>query len=191
MKPLLFFAALAFASTAAYGQRKAVFLEWGMPFHGIGLSLDSRLSSHSLWGYRVGLGWSHTVKENTSYRNDREHGFAVPIEMNYLSGRGRHHWEGAAGLTVGYYWLRRCECHQWGPVYSSFSWDHYVSNSVYDDHSYRSLGYYIYANIGYRYQTDRGLMLRVGITFNSGSGGYYKVYQDESISPYLGMGYTF
>ena len=52
-------------------------------------------------------------------------------------------------------------------------------------------GWYAYGNVGYRFHTKRGFLLRLGSLVGFGGGDHTPYRQSWSIRPYLSLGYTF
>ena len=166
------------------------------------LNFDSRLRGHSGWGYRVGIGYNRYKDEsycllasgNTSWWNGRTvrtQGVSVPLEVNYLLGRRQHKFEAGAGVALGIF-RERVHLHtlqrEWWTDENDTEWMQEKESDNYQ-HS-RHFGYYAYVNVGYRLQTHRGFLLRLGTALGYG-GDEHTPYRDEwSLRPYAALGYT-
>ena len=57
--------------------------------------------------------------------------------------------------------------------------------------SRNTFGYYIFLNIGYRYQRESGFMFRAGVSPSFNFGDKYGLRKTPLLYPYLSFGYTF
>lgn len=154
----------------------------------IGISYDCRIRPGSPFGYRAGISYIEgTAEQNLSlghgpvYQSTtRMRGFAIPAEVNCILGKRKSKFEVAFGLNLGLYSAEETQYYD-HDVFPSHDYSHYKAST--------SFGYYLYSNIGYRYQRKNGFMLRVGVT-PSFSFGPHGVGKYPLLYPYLSMGYT-
>ena len=106
----------------------------------IGLSYDSRLNPTSNWGYRVGISYYKNGNSKLTGSNSNSAIFS-PLEINYLLGKKKSKLELGVGTSLGLY-----------KENTSFAG------------SQKIFGYYLFSNIGYRYQAKKGLLFRTGIS---------------------------
>jgi hypothetical protein len=135
---------------------QSVYLEVGGPGLALTVNYDSRFGHRrNGWGYRVGAGYFATDGNNV---------FSIPLQVNYLFGKGRSLIEVGGGTT--------------------FLNSHGNSNGktfVFD----RVTGFIGTATIGYRYQPEeRGINIRIG---------FVPIFYDEGIIAAGGVsvGYNF
>ena len=57
--------------------------------------------------------------------------------------------------------------------------------------SRNTFGYYIFLNIGYRYQRESCFMFRAGVSPSFNFGDKYELRKTPLLYPYLSFGYTF
>ena len=62
----------------------------------VGASYDARFKGDSGLGFAVGVGYGFGIGNWYEI-----HGVGVPVEINYLTGRGKHHFEIGAGMSNG------------------------------------------------------------------------------------------
>ena len=204
---LLLLALLALALPAS-AQRPSVMLDVQVkPLPSLGISYDARFRPNSPWGYRVGLGFAHgsTTKADLprvaalvpafrpadhfdaplSYRSSMT-GSYVPLEVNFLPGRGPLRFECALGITAGLFG-------------SNEQAEVQLPEGLQSKEEKRTLGSFsVYSNLGLRYQTDRGLMFRLGVTpeimpteTRRAPSSSMDLLYPFLLSAYLSVGYTF
>ncbi|MFC2490170.1 MAG: hypothetical protein ACFNVK_08775, partial [Prevotella sp.] len=99
--------------------------------------------------------------------------------VNYLIGNGRHHGEIGIGISYG--------------LYSCMYHDKAGREVQYD-----TSGSFGFLDLGYRYQSEKGIMVRVGLS----PGVALKAYDESGLKnkgvnraavfyPYVGIGYNF
>ena len=154
----------------------------------VGINFDARFSNSPL-GYRVGVAYTiGDIGESDSsdcMQNNDIRGVNVPLELNYLTGSfdKKSHLELGIGVNVGLY--EHSEGHSLecgGPSEPSTI----EKNTM--------LGYFIFGNVGYRYQKPKGFLFRVGISpkFDlGGKSGIDSYVGILSFIPYLSFGYSF
>ena len=148
----------------------------------IGINYDRRFNGHDGLGFRVGLGYGYSESSSFLVGSYNIHGIAAPIEINYLLGKRRHQLELGFGASLGYY---REKLHA-SYVQVPYGNDNYGSYDMTYKHS--TFGYFMYGNIGYRLQTNRGFQFRIGLTPSINFGDKYCL-QREKFYPYLSFGW--
>lgn len=211
-----FIALLLLLTTAAWGTEQGDSVNLVPSFRGtakalsveiggtnlIGLTYDSRFRGNRGWGYRVGLGYNRDVDKmrlaysladgSTEVRiHSTASGFGIPLEINYLAGRRLHQFEVGAGTTLGFY-KEKYETSKLTASEEGEGSDR-TTTVTYEEHSSeeKHFGWYVYGNVGYRFHTKRGFLLRLGMVGGCGGGEETPYRQSWSIRPYLSLGYTF
>lgn len=167
--------------------QRTIYAEIGGAAIPIGINYDSRFREDSRWGYRIGVAYMKDMKEFQMYRGldiERISGMNIPMEINYLIGRKgtKNKLELGAGLNLGFYNEE---------IGYQEDWD--IDNEVITDSRFM-VGYFMFANIGYRLQPRNGFLFRVGVIpiFDFGWKGSIANYVNVSMFiPYLGFGYAF
>ena len=156
----------------------------------VGINYDSRFKGKHGLGYRVGVGYGYSETSTIASSSYALQGIAVPIEINYLFGQGRHKLELGFGTSLGYYYEK---CHVWtsvgpapgdvsgGPPYFGYSY-------YYKKVTHNSFGYFVFGNIGYRLQTNRGFLFRAGFTPSFNFGDQYGIHR-KWYYPYVSFGW--
>ena len=169
-------------------QAQAIYLEFAGASIPIGINYDSRFPD-SRFGYRVGIAYTigsmGEMFEDNCMKDEEIRGFNVPVELNCLFGNSRKksHLELGVGVNMGLYEHSEgysLECG--GPADPSTI----EKNTMF--------GYFLFGNIGYRYQKAKGFLFRLGISpkFDLGDKNGIGSYVDIlSIIPYLSFGYSF
>lgn len=156
-----------------------------------GINYDMRFCGNSGFGFRVGVGFGYYTSNDFFLPTSVcEPGVAFPIEVNYLLGRGNHKLELGLGSSLGCYWVDKLKGMDFyaGPGMPARS-AHY---------DYANFGYMMFANIGYRYQPIKGLMLRIGLTpafsfsekFETGNRRSNHRLEHPWLSPFIGIGWS-
>lgn len=157
----------------------------------VGINFDSRLWGNRGWGYRVGVGYTHGSQngyfvENKSsiltlYPGDsRLNGVCLPLEVNYLVGKKRNKLEIGLGGNLGLYH----EKYEYTMPTSTAG--EYVTRHERDNR----FGYFLYGNVGYRFQPVKGFVFRIGITPSFNFGDRHSI-DRHWLYPYVGFGYSF
>lgn len=152
------------------------------------LNYDSRFRPGSVFGYRVGIGFT-----DGSYRNAfGDHildfkGVSVPLEVNAIMGKRKSKFELGIGIVPSI--LKRAEYqweHQW-----SVDDDGYIIYDTYNEIEKRGTRVNImgFMNVGYRYQRQSGFFMRVGLSFLMGDIKCSPV-DGLTCTPYIAFGYT-
>lgn len=159
---------------------KAVYVEAFGASTMFGVNYDSRFKYNWGWGYRVGLSYAYSSHESF-WMSGSTNGISVPLEINYLFGKRRSKFEVGAGVSLGYY----------KENYDYIEFTH-------EDGSYakttpksrNSFGYFVFFDIGYRFQPIKGFDFRVGITPSFNFGDKRGITRACGL-PYLSFGYAF
>ena len=193
MRKIALLCLLLLCITQLRAQRSAVSVGWEPAFQGFGVSFDRRVAPKSHWGYRVGVGYTN-YKGLPQY-NYREQGITVPLDLNFLAGGSTT----CSKLLSALPWLtsnirtkrRTKRSHETGcdyPGRRKYQLSH--------EYSHRYFGRFtqlFHLSAGYRFQMDKGLILRAGLSMYD---GFHEVFyfgneDDEHLRPYLSIGYTF
>ena len=145
----------------------------------IGINYDRRFRGNDGLGFRVGVGYGYSESNYFMFLSSHIHGIAVPLEVNYLLGKGRHKLELGLGASLGYY----SETYYLDAAYVPEGMSQY-------NYTLRrnTFGYFMYGNIGYRLQTKRGFQFRVGVTPSVNFGDKYCLHR-EWFYPYVSFGW--
>ena len=156
----------------------------------VGINYDSRFKGNYGLGYRVGVGYGYSETSTIASSSYALQGIAVPIEINYLFGKDRHKLELGLGTSLGYYYEK---CHvlttvgpapgdvSGGPPYFGYA-------DYYKKVTHNSFGYFVFGNIGYRLQTNRGFLFRAGFTPSFNFGDQYGIHR-KWYYPYVSFGW--
>lgn len=156
----------------------------------VGINYDSRFKGTHGLGYRVGIGYGYG--RNSGWFDESIKGVGVPLELNYLLGKKNSKLELGFGASLGIYCVKEEVAY-----YNDVEWysDWYntyekVSESYYYTSSGCQFGYFLFGDIGYRYQRTSGFMFRIGVSpsFNWGEKHGITKY---ILYPYLGFGWSF
>ena len=145
----------------------------------IGLNYDRRFKGNDGLGFRVGLGYGYSESSYFMFLSHSIHDIAIPLEINYLLGKGRHKLELGLGANIGYY----NETYYLDKAYVPQGMSQYnytLKRSTF--------GYFMYGNIGYRLQTNRGFQFRIGLTPSFNFGDKYGLHR-EWYYPYVSFGW--
>ena len=163
--------AVAQRQEAAGMPRQSVFVEVGGPSNGLGLNYECRLKGAPQWGWRAGLAWGYASESIRDIKyNSSERSYTLPVGVNFLSGHRRSKLELGAGASLGIY-NTHARFYEYGGKSNSF-------------------GYFLYANVGYRYQSRSGFLFRAGWSPITGFGTEHGVDSDAAIF-YLSLGWAF
>lgn len=166
---------------------KSIYVELFGASNLVGVSYDARLGAATNWGYRIGV--SYTSDLNSLFDNSSSmRGVSIPLEMNYLLGRKKSKLDLGLGINLGFYTEKIS--------YTEYSYEMVdemmILIPIQDVNlSKRLFGYYLFSNIGYRFQAVKGFQFRVGISPSLNLGGVHGVKKHPSIYPYLSFGYSF
>ena len=142
----------------------------------VGVSYDARFKGDSGWGFAAGIGYGFGI--GNWFKID---GVGVPVEINYLTGGRKHHFEVGAGMSNGVYFNKVTE-------YKNVDLDG-VTGVVLEEVRKTQWGYLFYANVGYRLRTEKGFVFRCGLNPSYGFGKYGL--SKSIFYPYFSLGYSF
>lgn len=144
---------LLFAATSLFAQKtRHISVEILGAQNTVGINYDSRFKGTYGLGYRVGIGYGYG--RNSGWFDESIKGVGVPLELNYLLGKKNSKLELGFGASLGIYRVK-------GEVayYNNLEWysDRYntyekVSESYYYTSSGCQFGYFLFGDIGYRYE---------------------------------------
>ncbi|MDY6206195.1 MAG: hypothetical protein SPI30_05545 [Prevotella sp.] len=171
---LMFVSLMANAQDAREKSTSSISLELFGVHSLIGINYDTRLKGNDGWGHRIGFGYTNQVFVGTFEEDQSIEGFSIPLEVNYLKGNKNHKLELGAGLTIGLFEIKEKE------------WVNYGFNNDAE----KTIKYFFFGNVGYRFQPVRDMMFRVGVTPSFNFGGTHGL--DRTILyPYIGLGWAF
>lgn len=139
----------------------------------LGICYDRRIIGNDGWGVRTSVGWGY-VKAGAL---DATYSFSIPLEVNYLLGKKKHFLELGFGANFGIY-------HQDNTQLDDYHATDYTSKTE------NRFGYFIFSDIGYRYQRPSGIILRFGLTPNFNFGDKFGI-EKFWFCPFLGVGWSF
>lgn len=143
----------------------------------VGASYDARFKGDSGLGFAVGVGYGFGIGNWYEI-----HGVGVPVEINYLAGRGKHHFEIGAGMSNGVYFDKITES-------KTVTLPDGSTGTAPKEVRTTQWGNFLYANVGYRLRAENGLVFRCGLSPSYGIGKYGL--SKSVFSPYLSLGYSF
>ncbi len=179
MKYFIIFLLLFVSSLLANAQTRNISIEAFGAHNTVGINYDARLQGNQGWGYRVGIGYSYSSHSNFLAGSSSIIGGAIPVEINYLIGRNKNKLELGFGMSLGYYQEKYS---YWTPSTTG------VMDEVKDNN--KTFGYFLFSNIGYRFQPLHGLMFRVGITPSFNFGDRHGLHR-STFYPFVCLGWTF
>lgn len=104
----------------------------------VGASYDARFKGDSGLGFAVGVGYGFGIGNWYEI-----HGVGVPVEINYLAGRGKHHFEIGAGMSNGVYFDKITES-------KTVTLPDGSTGTAPKEVRTTQWGNFLYANVGYR-----------------------------------------
>ena len=174
VKPILLLCLVLCSALQLQAQKKqAVFLEILGSSSLVGVHYDARFNNHTKWGYRAGLAFSFsktTINFMGQY-NEQTAAWMVPLAVNYLLGNKKHAFEMGLGVNQGVYRLKAT-----------------YQGAKYTERKYEA---FAFMDLGYRLQTRRGFLFRVGLTPAVGLSSKFKGDKNFALAPYLSFGYCF
>lgn len=180
LKHLLLFL-VALLPNCLYAQREqGLFLELFGASTTIGVHYDTRFNNHTAWGGRIGLSYTNSNSQDFfESAPEKTSGWSFPVAVNYLIGKGKHHAEIGIGVSYGLY---KCKYHD------------KAGREVQQDRS----GTFGFIDLGYRYQSKHGVMIRAGINPGVALGRHDQLGRNDHgvdraavIYPYIAIGYNF
>lgn len=185
MRRIIVFGAILFVTISVMAQKRVQSLSVELlgAQNMAGINYDSRLKGNSGFGYRVGIGFGYG--DNSGLFDQDIKGAGVPIELNYLLGKKNHKLELGLGVSLGIYQSIESTWYYYQPVPPETEGhdEQYTSTS-------NLFGYFIFGDIGYRYQRDNGFMFRVGVSPSLNFGDKYGL-KKSAFYPYIGLGWSF
>jgi hypothetical protein len=178
MKNVFIFLILFASSLLANAQTQNISIEAFGAHNTVGINYDSRLKGNQGWGYRVGIGYSYSGHSNFLVGSSSIKGVAIPAEINYLVGQRKSKLELGFGMSLGYYQEKYSN---WVPSSTGLMAE--------AEGHHKTFGYFLFGNVGYRFQPVRGLMFRLGITPSFNFGDRYGLSRSE-FYPYVSLGWT-
>lgn len=161
---------LLFAATSLFAQKtRHISVEILGAQNTVGINYDSRFKGTYGLGYRVGIGYGYG--RNSGWFDESIKGVGVPLELNYLLGKKNSKLELGFGASLGIYRVK-------------------VSESYYYTSSGCQFGYFLFGDIGYRYERAGGFMFRIGVSPSFNFGDKHGVTKSV-FYPYLGLGWSF
>lgn len=181
-RSLFTFGIMLFVAVSMSAQKKVrdISVELLGAQNAVGMNYDSRFKGNSGLGYRIGVGFGYG--HTSSLFDEKIKGVGVPVGLNYLLGEKHHKLEVGFGTSLGVYHVKTTWLY-YQPDSSGTEWYEYTSTS-------NRFGYFMFGDIGYRYQRENGFMFRAGVSpsFNFGD----KCGLDKSaFYPYVGFGWSF
>ena len=149
----------------------------------VGVNYDSRLKGNSGLGYRIGIGFGYG--NNSGLFDQNIKGVGVPVELNYLLGKKHQKLEVGFGASLGVYHTKETMWYYYEPVPPET--DGHVESYPTTSNNF---GYFMFGDIGYRYQRDNGLMFRAGVSPSFNFGDKYGL-SKSAFYPYVGFGLSF
>lgn len=148
-----------------------------------GINYDSRFKGNSGLGYRVGIGYGYG--NTSSWVDQKISGVGVPLELNYLLGEKKSKLEVGLGVSLGVYHIKETLSWYIQPVPPETE-----GRVEYYEMAKNRFAYFLFGNIGYRYQRPNGFMFRVGVSPSFNFGDKYGI-NKSAFYPYIGMGWSF
>lgn len=171
---------LSLLCTAALSQRQQGFyLELGGASTSVGLHYDTRFNEKTRWGGRIGIAYTYSSSEDFfDFGPQKTSGWSIPVAVNYLIGSKKHNLELGIGISYGMYSCKK-------------------QANGFEVEQPRN-GAFGFVDIGYRYQSSKGLMVRMGMNPGVALGEYNEFGIKENgvsraavIYPYVSVGYNF
>lgn len=166
-----------------------IYMEFFGASNTFGVSYDTRIKKGSQFGYRIGISYSYSSSSSFLFENSSStKGVTFPLEVNYLLGKKRHNLDLGVGLNIGIYDANY--------TYTNYSSQNVGSITIITpeetiNRSETYFGYYIFSNIGYRYQRKKGFLFRTGISPSFNLGDSHGIKKKPFIYPYVSFGYSF
>lgn len=166
--------------------RRSIYMEFWGPSNLYGIAYDAGIKPGSKFGYRVGF--SYLCGPEFEYCRPRrgKQVFGIPLEANCLLGKRRSKFEVGIGANLGIYTQKGS---YWKYIYNADAGA--IQRVERATVSRTHFGYYLFTNIGYRYQRVIGFLFRVGISPSFHFGGSHGIRKTPFIYPYVSFGYTF
>ncbi len=193
MKRFLVFSGLLLATVnmVAQEQVRHIAVELLGAQNAVGINYDSRFKGNSGLGYRVGIGFGYGDnsgwfdQDNSGWFDQTVKGVGVPVALNYLAGKKRHKLEVGVGTSLGVYHVEETTWLWYQPVPPETEGHDELCTSTSN-----RFGYFLFGDLGYRYQRDNGFMFRAGISPSFNFGDKYGL-KKSAFYPYIGFGWSF
>lgn len=176
---LIFLSLLNFNLIHSQTNKASIFGELFGASTTFGIHFDSRFNSETNWGGRLGVGFTES-KSQDFFKSapERTRGWSFPIAVNYLLGKNGHYAEIGIGVSYGLY---NCKYHD------------KVGHEIEESKS----GSFGFLDLGYRYQRENGIVIRIGIS----PGVALDMYDEDGITehgvdraavvyPYISFGFN-
>jgi hypothetical protein len=172
---------LLVASNLVHAQREqGFFVELFGASTTLGIHYDSRFNDQTKWGGRFGVAFTNSHSQDFFVSSpESTRGWSFPIAVNYLIGNGRHQVEAGVGVSYGFY---NCKYH----------------DKEGREVEYERSGVFGFLDMGYRYQSETGIMVRVGLNPGVALGRHDQLGRSDHgvdraavIYPYISVGYCF
>lgn len=173
-------------SIAAQKKNQNLYVEILGASNTIGINYDSHIKGNDGLGFRIGLGYGYANDKKFFGEKSTVKGIGIPTELNYLLGNKNHKFEMGVGVNVGVYRINE-------EVSSNSIFQILDSNlDSYDTRKDKrtQFGYFIFGDLGYRYQPLNGFLFRVGISPSFNFGDKYGI-KKSFFYPYIGLGWGF
>lgn len=180
-----------FAATGLFAQKtRHISVEILGAQNTVGINYDSRFKGTCGLGYRVGVGYSYG--RNSGWFDQSIKGVSVPFELNFLLGKKHSKLELGFGASLGAYRVKETIGYYTDAEWYSDGGDTYdrVSEIYYYTSSGYQFGYFLFGDIGYRYERASGFMFRIGVSPSFNFGDKHGVTKSV-FYPYLGLGWSF
>lgn len=182
---------LFYLGTSVYAEerkpmRRSIYVEFWGASNLCGIAYDAGLRPGSRFGYRAGFAYLCDPDFSIFGGWDRNRVYSIPLEANCLLGKRRSKFEMALGVNFGLYTRKGS---YWKYTYNKETGRVEPVRKIHL--SDKAFGYYLFSNIGYRYQRESGFMFRVGLSPSWHFGGRHAVRKTPLMYPYLSFGYTF
>ena len=165
---------------SGFSQRQqGVYLEAFGASTTVGIHYDTRFNEKTRWGGRIGIAYTNSSSQDFfDSAPEKTTGLTFPIAFNYLIGNKKHNLELGIGISYGIY---SCKYNTNGYRVEE------TKNSVFG-----------FVDVGYRYQANNGLMLRIGLNPGTALGMHDELGEKDHgvdraavIYPYISIGYNF
>lgn len=163
----------------AQDRDQSVYLEAMGPSNMLGVSYDARIKPESSIGYRIGIAYSGSITKSFFGGKHDQNSVSIPLELNYLVGKGKNKLEMGVGTSLGMY-------HNSGDYWTGNSEETFKK----EHYSETTFGYYLYGNIGYRRISKSGFQFRCGVSPSFNLGDKHGV-KKNLFYPYVSVGYAF
>ena len=179
MKLHYLFLSIFLSLSFSHSRAQAVYMEIGGASTTAGVHFDSRFSDHTRWGGRLGMAYTYS-KDSDFFPSgpDKTTGWSIPAAVNYLIGGKRHCVELGIGTCYGQY---KCTS---------------TTAGGYTVETEKS-GIFGFIDIGYRFQSSAGWILRAGLNPGTGIGttdmlgrSEHKVNRAATVYPYFSIGHS-